>query len=618
MPLTHQELQDGFRLGDYLIEPRQNRIVGCGTDVRIEPRVMDVLVCLAEHAGEVVSRDALNTRVWGNVVVTDQALTNCISELRHHLGDDRSANRVIDTIPKRGYRLTVPVERSRTAPPPAAPMQTATKSVSISRLVPAGLLVLGATLLASVLWWKSEAKSAASSVAVLRFENAAGDEELDYLALALPDEIATLLTKSRGLAVRPLGYIDGNDPIGRARARHVDHVVSGRYYFEDDRQLSLAIEAQQVDQDRVIWRTRITVPSGDALAIRAHIAESIRHGLLPALGATPGPISGSAPASGEAYQLYLRSLAVPKQPKPTEKAIAMLEQVVALEPEFAAAWHALGLRYYDHGTYGTGGEPARTQSLAAQRKALEIDPDMISAARAIITHLSETGELPAAYSQARRLLSHFGSKSEAHFALSYVYRFGGLLEESQQQCELALERDPQDPRLRSCGYAYLYAGELSRVMPFITLDEGSYFVHWGTVLYLLRRDDSAGALQIARQASDDTTRRLMEPCLEGVRGPRLDVSVAEFVRQWENNGDPEAAYAVAPMLSYCGRPEDALRFLERAVDRNFCAFPAVDLDPAWIALRAHPEFQRIRAKAIACRDRFREAIAAHDRRESAG
>ena len=50
-------------------------------------RVMDVLLCLAERAGEVVSRETLNQQVWGNIVVTDQAVTNCISELRHHLGE---------------------------------------------------------------------------------------------------------------------------------------------------------------------------------------------------------------------------------------------------------------------------------------------------------------------------------------------------------------------------------------------------------------------------------------------------------------------------------------------------------------------------------------------------
>ncbi len=115
MAFTRQELQAGFRIGECLIEPRQNRIVRDEIEVRLEPRVMDVLVCLAEHAGDVVSRETLNAQVWGNVIVTDQAVTNCISELRHHLGDDRSAHRVIETIPKRGYRLTAPVQLAQQA-----------------------------------------------------------------------------------------------------------------------------------------------------------------------------------------------------------------------------------------------------------------------------------------------------------------------------------------------------------------------------------------------------------------------------------------------------------------------------------------------------------------------
>ena len=130
MAFTRQELQAGFRIGECLIEPRQNRIVRGEIEVRLEPRVMDVLVCLAERAGEVVSRETLNEQVWGNVVVTDQAVTNCISELRHHLGDDRSAHRVIETIPKRGYRLAAPVQlRSR----PAADPQATQRSIAGKR-----------------------------------------------------------------------------------------------------------------------------------------------------------------------------------------------------------------------------------------------------------------------------------------------------------------------------------------------------------------------------------------------------------------------------------------------------------------------------------------------------
>lgn len=410
------------------------------------------------------------------------------------------------------------------------------------------------------------------------------------------------------LAVRPSGYVGGEDPFAVARERKVDYVVSGRYYREDNGQLSLAIEAQHAPQERVIWRTRITAPVGDLLAMRGRIADGVRLGLLPALGVRAVPTSGSTPSNAAAFRLYLHSLALPQQPKSTERAIGMLEQAVALEPSFAPAWHALGLRYYDQGTYGTGTELARQQSLAAHRRALELDPDLIPAARNIVTHRAESGDLEGAYHEARRLLEHFGPGADTHFTLSYVYRYGGLLEASQRQCELALDSDPQNPRVRSCAYAYLYAGELPRVMGFLSLAEGSYFVHWATVLYYLRLDDREAALKVARQAADDATRRLMQPCLEGARGAALDDSVAAFVQHWKRSGDPEAPYAVAPMLAYCGRPQEALRFVELAVDGGFCSYPALDLDPVWKGLRDDPGFQRIRTEAMACHERFCRAV----------
>ena len=615
MAFTRNELQAGFRIGECFIEPRQNRIVRGEVEARLEPRVMDVLVCLVERAGDVVSRETLNEQVWGNLVVTDQAVTNCISELRHHLGDDRSAHRVIETIPKRGYRLTAPVQLAQPAQPEPPSIEPTRRSVA-GGVWMSGIALLAIALL-GVAWlrWRNASAPVISSVAVLRFENAAGEEALDYLSLALSDETATMLTKSRDIAVRPFDYVAGEDPLAAARARKVDHIVSGRYYREDNNQLSLAIEAQQVQQERVIWRTRITVPAGDLLAMRGRIAEGVSQGLLPALGARAITGAGSTPAHDEAYQLYLRSLALPQQPKPTERAIEMLERAVALEPTFASAWEGLGTRYYDLGTWYAGSEPARRKSIAAYRKALELDPDLILAARSIVTNRTESGDLEGAYQDARRLLEHFGPGADTHFTLSYVYRYGGLLEEAQRHCELALDRDPQEPRLRSCGYAYLYGGKLSRVMDFFRLDEGSYFVHWATVLYQLRLNGRVAALEVARQAADEPnepTRRLMQPCLEGASSAALDAPVAEFIRHWQLSGDPETAYAIAPMLSFCGRPRDALRFVERGVDGGYCSYPALDLDPIWAGLRSDPEFQRIRVKAMTCHDKFRRMVQAYD------
>jgi len=608
MAFTRKELQAGFRIGECLIEPRQNRIVRGEIEARLEPRVMDVLVCLAERAGEVVSRETLNEEVWGNLVVTDQAVTNCISELRHHLGDDRAAHRVIETIQKRGYRLLAPVQLAQAKLPAIAG-----KRLTIANgLLLLGIAFLGIALLAAAWFrWRAASAPTLTSVAVLRFENAAGDESLDYLALALSDETATMLTQSRDLAVRPFDYVGGDDPLAVARTRQVDHVISGRYYLESDKQLSLAIEAQNVLQERVIWRTRISVPAGDLLTMRGRIAEGLRQGLLPALGARSAATSGSAPAHDEAYQLYLRSLAIPHQPQLSERAIELLERTVKLDAAFAPAWDALGSRYYDFGTWWGGSVPARQKSLAAYRKALELDPDLITAARSIVTQRAEAGDLEGAYLDARRLLEHFGPGADTHFTVSYVYRYGGLLEDSQRHCELARNHDPKNPRLRSCGYAYLYDGKLSPVMDYFKLDEGSYFVHWATVLYSLRVDDRAAALHAARLASDEPTRRLMQPCLEGAQGAALDAQVAEFISHWQLSDDPETAYAIAPMLVYCGRPQDALQFVDRGVDGHYCSYPALDRDPIWTELRDDPGFQRIRTKAIACHERFRRMVEAH-------
>ena len=615
MAFKPEDLRAGFRIGDNLIEPLLNRIVRDGNEVRLEPRVMDVLVCLAERAGEVVSRDTLNQRVWPNVVVTDQAVTNCISELRHHLGDSRPSQRIIETISKRGYKLAAAVQLAQYAPSSdSAPAPTQPPARSRLRSGVALAAALSIALAASIAWWwRGGSAPKPTSVAVLRFENAAGDASLDYLSLAFPDEIATLLTKSPAIAVRPFGYVDGQDALASAYDRGVEHIVTGRYYLEENRQLSLAVEAQHVRQKRVVWRTRITAPAGDLVAMRNRISEGLRNGLLPALGASPHPATGPTPARDDAYQLYLRSLAIPQQPQTGAQAIAMLERAVAIEPQFAPAWQALGTRYYAYGTWWEGGEDARKKSLAAHRRALEADPDLIDAARNIVTHRAESGDLEGAYGDARRLLSHFGPGSETHFSLSYVYRYGGLLEEAQRHCELARAHDPRDPRLRSCGYAFLYGGKLDRVMEFFELDAGSYFTQWATVLYQLRRHDDAAALQAARQAADDATRRFMEPCLQGVRGAGLDQAASEFFDNWYKRGDPETGYALAAMLVYCGRPQQAMPLIEWGVDGNYCSYPLFDLDPVWASIRDDPRFLRLRVKAMACHDQFRRTIEAWDR-----
>jgi DNA-binding winged helix-turn-helix (wHTH) protein/WD40 repeat protein len=107
----HHELADtSFRVGDWLVEPRLNRLIRGDESVQIELKMMDVLVCLAERAGELVSRREITDTVWATEFITEKTLTRAIAELRRTLGDDAKDPQYIETIHRKGYRLIAPVD----------------------------------------------------------------------------------------------------------------------------------------------------------------------------------------------------------------------------------------------------------------------------------------------------------------------------------------------------------------------------------------------------------------------------------------------------------------------------------------------------------------------------
>lgn len=611
------DLRAGFRLGDRRVLPRENRIAGPEGDARVEPKVMDVLVCLARHAGEVVPREAFYSEVWCDSIVTDHALTHCISELRQQLGDDPSAPRFIATVPKRGYRLVAPVE-----PLGSGPARDGDKDATREggpwpprRAWPglAAVVLVLTVWVGSVTWWLGggggHRADAPVAVTVLPFDDLGGDHDLAYLRLALPDEITTVLARAPGLAVRPFDPQAPDEPLRVGRATGAGTVVTGHYYAEGDDRLTVTLQAVDLERETLAWSARVSTPRDDVLTLRDRIDRQVRTGLLPALGAAAPLTAGARPESAEAYRLYLKGLAISRRPGPNRHGIELLERAVELDPEFAPAWSALAFRHHREGAYGEGGDAALERARAAAERALEIDPRLMPAAQRLVSLEAEAGALVSAYRRAAALVHRREDSAQAHFALAYVLRYGGLLDASQRHCDRALALDPYSHEWRSCGFTYLADGELDRAERFIALDPGSYWADLVTILLRLRRGDEAGALRVARglppQGAD---RRFLTACLGGRRGPAVDTAAADLVRRWKRLQDPEPGYWVGSELAHCGRRNEALELLAHAVDGGYCAYPAVDRDPAWAGLRDDPELQAIRERGRACRERFRSAV----------
>ncbi len=105
-----------FAVGEWYVDPELCRICRGDTRVELRPKVVDLLVYLADHAGEVVRKERILEEVWQRRFVAETVLTRAIFELRRAFGDDAAAPSVIQTIPRRGYRLIAPVQRALVRP----------------------------------------------------------------------------------------------------------------------------------------------------------------------------------------------------------------------------------------------------------------------------------------------------------------------------------------------------------------------------------------------------------------------------------------------------------------------------------------------------------------------
>jgi len=105
-------MQGDFRIGERLIRPRLNSIEYEGLTFHLEPKVMQVLVTLAAHAGDVVTRQQIREQVWQNVFVGEDVLVRAISEIRRVFQDDPKLQHTIQTVPKVGYRLLIPASEA--------------------------------------------------------------------------------------------------------------------------------------------------------------------------------------------------------------------------------------------------------------------------------------------------------------------------------------------------------------------------------------------------------------------------------------------------------------------------------------------------------------------------
>jgi eukaryotic-like serine/threonine-protein kinase len=502
-------------------------------------------------------------------------------------------------------------------------LRAASKTFSRNSRFQTYSLIAMAALLVTVLaavgaWWvKHRAVANAeqkNAIAVLPLQNLNGDYNVDYLRFALADELTSVLTYSRSLEVRPSSvtrkYVALDlEPKKVGQELRVGRLLQGHFIKQGD-QLTVTLEAIDVPTDRLLWQTTVTAKAEDLIGLQQQLSSQVQNGLLPILGGAAGASESAAsrPKNQQAYDFYLRSIAVPHDSAPNKEAIKMLEWAVGIDPTYAPAWEALGQRYYFDSLFGGGGEEKFQRSNAAYERAIALDPNRVMAASNLITNRVERGELGRAYDAATDLVRRRPQSADAHFALSYVLRYAGMLDQSTQECNTARSLDPGNFAFRSCAWSFLEMGKTDRAMDFVHLDAGSEWAAWVTPYVYLAEDNVAEARANAKNMAKAPTyhRDLMEACTAAQR----PADFAKIVRENEASVmlelDAEAWYHMGALMAACGQKEPALRLLKAAVQQNYCAYAALLDDPMLKDLRKDTAFDEVLTAGANCQAVLKE------------
>src|SRR5215217_4314430 len=374
-----------YRFGPFVVDGGSYRLLRDGANVPLSPKIIDLLLFLAARPSVLVSKDDLFRALWPDVAVTDNALTQAVSELRQALGDDPASPKYVQTVARRGYRFISSVEAiaspaSAAPPPPPEP-----------------------------------AAAPAPTVAVLDFENVSGDASLSWLSSGIAE---TLTNDLRAATLRIIDRFRVTETIAQSgrelsslrRALAIDRAVVGSFQRAGDR---LRITARVVDaasgealadakadgplaqvfelQDRIVAQLSDTLGTGraDAAARRTHRETS----------------------SLEAYKAFTEGRVRLESLDATLVAGAILdfERAVVLDPRYALAHVGLAnARFWQYEMSRARNQPDAAllaRAIDHVRRAIELERDLAEAHATLAFLLVSAGRSVEALASARRAVA---------------------------------------------------------------------------------------------------------------------------------------------------------------------------------------------------------------------
>jgi TolB-like protein/DNA-binding winged helix-turn-helix (wHTH) protein len=426
-------------------------------EVKLRPKSFEVLRYLALHPGRIVPKTELIPAIWPETFVTDNALVQCLQEVRRALGDE--AQELVKTVARRGYLFEAEVIAETPDLPGRLEVLSAPAPPAIRRKPywPAVLAVILVVAAVSLQWFRRQAEpDRIDSVAVLPFQGVGDASRDEYLELGVADAVITRLSTVKRLTVRATSavrpFTGSSDPITAGRRLGVGAVVEGTVQRVGER-IRVSARLIRIDDGRAVWADSYDQPFGDIFSVEDAVSSRIAAALSVALtGEEAGRMYRRYASNTEAYQLYIRGRYFWEQrtPEGLRKAVSYFEQAIDKDPRYAPAYAGLANAYgpmlQRHEIRAVDALP---KMVAAAAKALELDPDLPDAHIALGATRFNEWNYREAERETRRAIELNPNDPLPHMWYGYYLGAVGRHSEQLAQMQRGRELDPLNVRFTS-------------------------------------------------------------------------------------------------------------------------------------------------------------------------
>ncbi len=457
--------QKAFYIDDWRVSPAEGVLSRGSEVVHLEPKVAEVLIYLATHAGEVVSREELEREVWHGAVVGYDAVTNTVIKLRRALHDNSRQPQFVTTIPKRGYELIAPVHYLESNPATdSAPQPAATEPPSSSPPAKPQLIVITTALLsvlipvAAGLWiWIdnhssiSELPIAVPSIIVMPFENLSNDPTQDYLADGMTEDLNTNLSRTAKLHVlaTSTSYIYRGKhitPQEVGKALHIDYVLQGNIRSVND---AIRVNAQLVDARTGFnkWGDTYDRSTQEVFNVQHEITSGVINALAVSLtDEEKQRLAHKATSNLKAYDYFQEGQKLSRQF--TKEDYQLSEQAyrkaIEIDPTYGRAYGALA---YDLGIdflRAWTDTPVETldRALDLARQAVAIDDSIPQTHWALGWVYLQRKEYAKAEQATRKSIEIAPNYADGYGLLALIYNHEGKPEEAIKNIQKGMQLNP--------------------------------------------------------------------------------------------------------------------------------------------------------------------------------